>query len=218
MSIKGELLYGIGLNDADYQVHGKRTKNNSIDWRCPYYIVWSNMLKRSYDTSTHKRQPTYNNVIVCKEWHVFSVFKKWMENQDWKNKSLDKDIIKLDNLIYSPDTCCFVEARINVLLIGSNKSRGEWPKGLTLKENNKFRVRCNLNGKTITLGTYSIKDFNAAVKAYCDYKSDCIKMEAEKQTDYRIKQGLFLHSKNEKDRYFYIIEKYKNKINKLINQ
>lgn len=95
---KRRLIYGAGINDADYQtqvvgyVEGKRC---SI-WRCPYYVKWKSMLKRAYCQKFHKKEPTYTNCKVCEEWLLFSNFKAWVDkqsNRDWEDKHLDKDFI-----------------------------------------------------------------------------------------------------------------------------
>jgi hypothetical protein len=36
------MLYGIGINDADYRVRPRKGP------ACPFYVRWSNMLKRCY--------------------------------------------------------------------------------------------------------------------------------------------------------------------------
>ena len=99
-------VYGIGINDADYPI--SITEDYHTTWRCPYYSVWSNMLKRCYDKSTQQKQKSYMTITVCEEWHTFSTFRLWMKTQDWKNKQIDKDLIVLSSKFYSPLTCCFI--------------------------------------------------------------------------------------------------------------
>lgn len=45
---------------------------------------------------------------VCEEWLTFSNFKRWMEQQDYEGKALDKDLLVSQNKTYSSETCVFV--------------------------------------------------------------------------------------------------------------
>ncbi len=108
-----KLVYGVGINDADYKVN---TLSPSGDkWlRCPIYTQWKNMMARCYGKSTHKRQPTYVGCSVHPEWHSFTRFRGWMVTQDWEGKQLDKDFRVNGNKVYGPDTCIFLSRKANV--------------------------------------------------------------------------------------------------------
>lgn len=81
------------------------------------YKVWSSMITRCYSKKYHKRQPTYKDCEVCKEWLCFENFEKWFNENYYEIKNekvcLDKDILVKNNKIYSPNTCCFVPQAIN---------------------------------------------------------------------------------------------------------
>jgi len=100
-----KILYNFGTNDSSYYV---RYKENGIERVCPYYRVWSSMIKRCY---TNKK--CYEGCFVSDDWALFSNFKKWMMNQDWKGNDLDKDLIKPGNKEYSSSTCAFVSKKLN---------------------------------------------------------------------------------------------------------
>jgi hypothetical protein len=121
---KNRLVFGVGKNDADYVVHeeinGKRVM-------CPFYSVWSSMIRRCYSSVFHSKKPTYKNCFVAKEWLTFSTFKNWMRSQKWEGRELDKDILKIGNKLYSPDTCVFVTREVNILLVNSHVSSGDLP-------------------------------------------------------------------------------------------
>ena len=107
-----KLVYGVGINDADYQV------NPTIDGSrvmCPAYSAWHSMIERCYSEKYHDKKPTYKECYVCDEWLYFLKFKSWMEKQDYKGKELDKDILIQGNKVYSPETRIFVDKTINVL-------------------------------------------------------------------------------------------------------
>lgn len=106
-------VYKVGLLDADFQI--RKWSGNEVVWTDPYYQRWVNMLARCYSKYQKKYTPSYKSCEVCDEWLVFSNFKSWMEKQDWHEKELDKDLFGCGKF-YSPDTCCFVTKRLNLLL------------------------------------------------------------------------------------------------------
>ena len=95
------LVHGVGIDDSDYFPETK-----------PIRSKWASMIERCYAGKTKN----YSDVFVCDEWLTFSNFKKWMEKQDWKNKSLDKDVMIIGNKTYSPEGCCFIPREINSLI------------------------------------------------------------------------------------------------------
>ena len=107
------LIYGIGVNDADYCVQPTVSGKQVI---CPYYKRWFSMLFRCYSDACHKSQPTYKDCFVCDEWLTFSVFKSWMQSKEWEGNELDKDILVVGNKCYSPSRCIFVSSKVNSLL------------------------------------------------------------------------------------------------------
>lgn len=107
---KRRIVYGVGINDADYVVKD-----------CLYYRRWKDTLRRCYSPNYHVKNPSYIGCIVGKEWHRFSNFKQWMMTQDWEGKELDKDILCPGNKVYSPDSCVFVDKEVNELFSKKNK-------------------------------------------------------------------------------------------------
>src|SRR3989304_2975681 len=146
---KKGLVYGVGINDADYPVHeheplidadGK--KKWTVTWRCPFYRVWTGMLERGYSGKYKLKNPTYKDVIVCKEWHLFSTFRAWMVEQPWEEMELDKDVLLHGNKVYCPEACVFVCHRVNTFLIGCGAARGEFKVGVNWhKRDCKFQAR-----------------------------------------------------------------------------
>lgn len=149
-----KLVFGVGVNDADYAVnprlYGKRVT-------CPFYRSWVDMLMRCYSEKFQAKRHTYIGCTVCEEWLTFSNFKSWMQQQDWNGKELDKDLLVKGNKVYSPGTCVFVDKATN-LFIGDNRaSRGEWPIGVYLNNQAmKIGARCSnpFSGKREHLGYF----------------------------------------------------------------
>lgn len=177
-----KLVCGVGTNDTDYVVTIKETvgyvdgkiKQKQV-WICPFYQTWRNMLERGYSSKLKEKQPTYRDCLVNEEWHLFSNFKNWMQDQKWQDKDgnklqLDKDILFEGNKEYSKEKCIFVPMHINMFLTDRVNDRGEWPLGVVWDKNAcKFQARCkNGKGKQIYLGLYS--DPQEAHLAWKEYK------------------------------------------------
>ena len=154
---KNKLVFGVGINDADYAVQptDPATGKQCV---CSYYSKWQSMLKRCYYERYQEKQPTYKGCYVCNEWLTFSVFKEWMEGQDWEGKELDKDLLDGKNKEYSPDKCVFVSNVLNKFVIDSGRARGEHMIGVSFyKLNGKFRSSCQnpITKKNETLGYFT---------------------------------------------------------------
>lgn len=136
-----KLIRGFGINDADYDVtryeDGKKVS-------CYFYQTWKNMLERCYSEKKQVERPTYRGCTVCDEWLTFSNFKAWMEQQEWRGKQLDKDLLKDGNKVYCPEWCIFVDRKINSFVTDSGASRGKYMIGASWdKASNKFASNCN---------------------------------------------------------------------------
>ena len=192
-----KLVYGVGINDADYvvekyetiEVNGKQKRK--LVWYCPYYRTWKNMLKRCYYTKLQERQPTYKGCSVSDEWLRFSNFKRWMEVQDWECKQLDKDLLFSGNRVYSAETCVFVSSIVNSFTIDCTASRGEWLVGVDWnKRAGKFMSRCRnpFTKKSEYLGLF-LNEVEAH-QAWLKCKLELAYLLAAEQTDGRVAKAL----------------------------
>ena len=128
----------------------------------PYYSRWQGMLGRCYNPKFHIKNPAYKNCWVCDEWLYFSNFYEWMRRQNWKGLQIDKNILKPNNLVYSPHTCCFVPKPLNILFSnGGNKQGRSLPKGVyyypSLSQEHRYTSTISKYGKSIPLGSYETK-------------------------------------------------------------
>ena len=139
--------------------------------KCPYYRVWQSMLRRCYNARALQINPTYIGCSVVPEWHRFSTFRSWMENQDWKEKSLDKDLLVPGNKVYGPSLCLFVSQQINTLISPQKKLRGSLPIGV-VKHGDKFKVTFKKLKITKHIGVYNSVEEAAA--AYLSAKTDWV--------------------------------------------
>lgn len=151
-------------------------KNNN---KC--YNNWREMIRRGYSKKHKDRNPSYSGCCIIKEWHNFQNFAKWHE-ENWKKHmdstwELDKDILQKGNKTYSPETCCFVPKKINLLFVKNNIRRGELPIGVN-KSGKNFNAKIMKNNKEEDLGTFKTPE--QAFQAYKTAKEAHIKEVADK--------------------------------------
>lgn len=179
-------LCGIGyIGEGQY-----KTKIN--DKFSKQYITWDSMILRCYYNKYLDRRENYIDSIVIEKWHNFQNFAKWYDENFYKINNetmcLDKDILIKGNNIYSPETCIFVPQNINLLFLKSDKSRGDYPIGVTYLDGD-YMARCqNNDGTREYLGRYSTPE--KAFEVYKKYKEKIIKDIADKYKKY-IPQKLY---------------------------
>lgn len=195
-----KLVYGVGVNDADYVTQmfevdysGRKPSGGykqKLVWVCPFYIVWADMLKRCYSDKHHEKRPTYKGCSVDKDWLVFTNFKSWMEKQDYEWKQLDKDILYEGNKVYSPESCVFVSSAVNIFVVECGKSRGECPIGVHWhKSAGKFKAQIRVKGGNQKhLGLFTCQQ--EAHKAWLAAKLELAYALAAEQTDSRVAEAL----------------------------
>jgi len=183
---KDSFIFGVGINDAAYKVTLKVGGKLST---CPYYRTWKNLLARLYCPAFLISNPTYINCTITPAWLSFTNFKAWMEQQDWKGKQLDKDILVKNNKHYSPETCMFIPPRVNKLLNNQDAGRGTCKLGVSYRTDSKnFKASCNDGFKVVSLGSFATED--EAHLTYLKFKKTVIINCANEQTDLRLKQAL----------------------------
>jgi len=191
------LVYGVGINDADYAVYKYEAievdgvlKHKRV-WECPYYRAWTGMLSRCYSPKAQERNPTYKGCSVSEEWLRFSNFKRWMEEQDFEGKQLDKDLLSEGNKVYSAETCVFVTQAVNSFTTDSGASRGVWPIGVYWsKRDGVFISRCSnpFTKKQEHLGTFTCE--LEAHQEWLKRKLELAALLAAEQTDERVAKAL----------------------------
>ena len=160
-------VYGVGVLGAKYptRVNGVKTKE---------YVLWTNMLVRCYSDALKKRRPTYEGCEVSDNFKSYEYFYEWCNKQiGFSNEGnenpfhLDKDLLTKGNKVYSEDTCVFIPAEINTLLIKCAATRGEHLIGVSWHKTRKaFVAKVNKSkGKREYLGF-----FNTEIEAFKAYK------------------------------------------------
>jgi hypothetical protein len=199
---RNKLVYGVGINDADYEVFSGLVvggKNTRL-WSCPFYQKWMGMIGRCYNPRELARRPAYQGCTVCSGWLLFSSFKLWMIDQDYHGNELDKDILIDGNRVYSPDTCVFISPDLNKFLTYAKSDRGEWPTGVSWNRRDKrFQATCNnpFTGKRDRLGDFFCPE--KAYQAWRERKHQHACRYADMQTDPRIANALKIRFSTDKD-------------------
>ena len=193
-----KLVLGVGVNDLGYrtQIQEYVTKDGGKKIRktvftCRYYSVWTSMLKRCYSEKYLESRPSYIGTSVCSEWLYAAEFKKWMEQQDWNGKCLDKDIIVPGSKLYSPETCAFVLNATNSFVTASDARRGDYPTGVTLyKPTGKYQAYCRnlFAGEQEHLGYFSTPE--EAHEAWRKRKHELAQLVAATESDPRVVEAL----------------------------
>lgn len=141
------------------------------------------MLKRCYSNAYKKRQPTYEGCEVSNNFKSYEYFYEWcnkqvgFNNKDWQ---LDKDLLTKGNKVYSENTCIFIPAEINLLLVKREALRGTHPIGVRWHKRDKaFVAKVNKNkGKQEFLGYFNTE--LEAFNAYKEAKEAFVKEQDEK--------------------------------------
>lgn len=196
--IKGSVC-GIGINDVNYNVilklelpklNGKRQRKTI--WECPYYMKWKNMLTRITLYPIKNPESPYKGCSVSEDWKYLSNFIKWVDeqpNRDWENCQLDKDLLVDGNKLYSPDTCVFVDVKVNSFIVHRDALRGECLLGVDIHKG-KYRAKVRYPDKkhAVHIGFFSTE--LAAHKAWQRRKHELACILADQQTDTRVAQAL----------------------------
>jgi len=175
MGRKRSLVFGVGVNDwiGDISVGGKDIRE---------YQLWKSMLERCFSDGFKQSRPTYEGVTCSHEWLSMTNFIEdvsQMKGYGLSGWALDKDILVKGNKLYSKDTCCFVPAEVNSLLIKRDNCRGEYPVGVCFdKASGKFKASLAINGKRKHLGLFASPE--EAFQVYKRAKEAQIKAVADK--------------------------------------
>ena len=172
-------VHGIGVSGTKYPstINGRNTKE---------YEIWCSMLKRCYNDTYQKKNPTYEGCEVSENFLRYEYFYKWCHNQigfDNEGWHLDKDLLVKGNKVYSESTCVFIPQEVNTLLTKSTASRGEHLIGVSWHKRDKsFISRVHKNkGKSEHLGLF--KTELEAFNAYKEAKESFVKEQADKWKD-----------------------------------
>lgn len=195
--MKNKLICGWGINDVCYITNIKYYENGKQTYisTCPYYEDWKEMIRRCFSSKFKEKQPAYKDCTIHEDWKCLSNFIKWVDsqpNKDWKNCSLDKDILVEGNKHYSPETCVYIGRKLNSFVTDSRKNRGKLMIGVfsCMSNKNPYRSECcnPLTRKREYLGVFSTElEAHLAWKAK---KHEHAMRLADMQSDERVAKRL----------------------------
>lgn len=202
-----KLIYGVGVNDADYNItihkeyppiDGKRVQQ--MIFKCPIYSLWYDMLKRVYCEKYHKKCPTYKVCSVSEDWYSFMKFREWVLTRNWEGKVLDKDILVVGNKLYSEETCTFVNSLVNNFILTGlhKKSSNNLPIGVSkTQQEGVYRARCSDPFKRYPAEIGRFTDIEEAHKAWLTKKHEyaCELANSEFVDNDQVKEALMLRYK-----------------------
>lgn len=197
MRKRTKLVYGVGINDANYRVRivSHEGGKQKVLWSCPFYDRWANLLLRCYNKKELEKHPTYQGCSICEDWVYFSNFRRWMFSQNWEGKQLDKDILFPNNKVYSPETCVFVSQEVNKFLTDRRLHRGDLPIGVYwCKKSLKYKVQISFKGRRVHLGMFS--NLTLAEECWRKEKLRLAHILAEEQDDIRVARALISRYEN----------------------
>ena len=167
MSATERRVFGVGCKDPLTKVY--TVSAGKITWRCPYYTLWTSILRRCYSDVFLRNNPSYAGCVVAKEWHTFETFRDWVRGNPNKMGflcgalQLDKDILG-STREYSVETCVFVPRYINSLF-NDRQGEGVLPLGVHFNtECGKYKAQISNRGSREFLGYF--KDSLTAHKAW----------------------------------------------------
>lgn len=182
---KYKLVYGVGKNDVPENIY------SVIDGKiamCKVYKCWSNMIGRCYSPNVQRTRQNYIGCKVDERWHLFSCFSEWMQQQDWRGKDLDKDLIG-NGKLYSPENCIFVTHEVNAFIVLGPAKRKALPVGVSIFRNGKFKAYIRDSKKGLRhLGYYDTP--SEARSAWTRAKVEQAIDLASRQEDPRVAKGL----------------------------
>lgn len=205
-----KLVYGVGVNDSTTATQLEVAEQDPLTgkvkrkviWKCPFYSKWVDMLRRCFSYEIDTKFPSYKSCEVCEEWISFSNFRTWMSKQDWEGKALDKDLLIPGNKLYSPETCLFVDQKVNNFITDSKKVRGSLPLGVHYdKYSGKYKAQISMKSpgvtKTKMLGRYNTPEL--AHEAWLKAKIEKAKDLAKEIDDTRVAKALVSYYENYKE-------------------
>lgn len=162
---------GHGINDADYVV---QPKVDGVTVKCPAYVAWESMMRRTYDASHLEQYPWKEGASICKDWMRFSIFLEW-----WKKSSIDgwclSNTIINNKKEYSAESCCFIPEWLKAFSRRNFNKKSGLPAGV-VSSGSGFAASCAnpKTGKNEHLGSF--RDVASARSAYLSKKLEWASM------------------------------------------
>lgn len=165
------LIFGVGVNDLEGE-----TKNSKMP---KSYSAWRGMLARCYSKEFLKKRTSYKGCTVCEEWHKYSNFKKWYDENIPDGYDIDKDLSQCGKrgILYSPKTCVALPSELNTLIVKNRTKRGKYPIGVSVMNYKYYTAAYSDGAQRIYIGSFP--DAHSAFLAYKKAKESHTKKIAD---------------------------------------
>lgn len=129
--------------------------------------IWRGMKARCY----YSNAKPYENCDVCYEWLInYESFVEWFLDNLYdcgeQKLELDKDLFSKGEKIYSPETCCLLPKRINVVLAFRKEKYDGLPTGVYMSNSGKYLTTIHKGAGHLS------KTFNTVEEASEYYKTN----------------------------------------------
>jgi len=184
--------FNVATNDAPYQVRiqGPDGKTKT----CPYYRTWSGFVRAIYLKSQYR--PSYEGCSVSDEWLTFMNFRAWMEEQNWKGKSISRGILYPDNKIYCAEKCYFIDGSLQQFFSDyTTRKAGHLPVGVVYYPHTKkltYRAQVGAHGG-IRGHSSTHRTIEEAFAKVIEVKIEILDNIIKVQTDKKLIEGLKRH-------------------------
>jgi hypothetical protein len=165
------IIFGVGINDLEgATINGEMPKS---------YCVWRNMIQRCYSKEFLKKRTSYKGCTVCEEWHKYSNFKKWYDENVPEGYDIDKDLSQCGKrgILYSPETCVALPSELNTLIVKNRSKRGKYPIGVSVMNYKYYTAAYSDGTQRIYIGSFP--DAHSAFFAYKKAKESHVKKMAD---------------------------------------
>lgn len=172
--MKERLIDNRGINDSTYPVNWTE---NGKNFRCPIYSAWKDLIIRTNPEAIKRGSlKHYEECFCCDNWLRFSNFYSWSLDKFKAGYQLDKDILFIDNKLYSEDTCCFVPKKVNNMFRPNNRE-SELARGVRSKILKSGVIKYEAFGKHYVTGANVYLGFhNSVEEAHKHWQSFKIEM------------------------------------------
>ena len=171
---RGKPKYGLRIKDYEHGILDIDYAYQSDRKTAKAYKIWQAMFRRL------KKRVEYNDCCISEEWHYFSNFLKWFNENYINGYHLDKDVLKKGNRCYCSEYCSFIPPEINSLLTNRKNHRNALV-GTVKTKSGKYQAHVNKKGISFFLGTFDTQQ--NAFNAYKTAKEAHIKQVAQEYYD-----------------------------------
>lgn len=126
----------------------------------PDYDMWKGMLLRCFSEKERVRRPSSKESTCTEEWKHRKNFQEWYFQHEiftdscGKTLQLDKDILFVNNNIYSPTTCILVPQYVNTVFRFSTSTEIPWVYFKSKLKSKPYRASVYYQGKHYEAGFY----------------------------------------------------------------